>query len=98
MKPPPTLVGSQRVAAMIDEGYIKFQANWEKAQPLPVEKLNEIKRYKEEAAHVQGEFKEMHRHSGCTSELHSEQLTLVLDKFRTAIKEYKNILITCTVQ
>ena len=31
---------------MTDEGYIKFQANWEKAPPLPAEKLLEINHWR----------------------------------------------------
>lgn len=52
----------------------------------------EIKQCREEASGIQSEFKELHRHSGCTSGKHAAELTETLEHFNRAIMIYKKQL------
>jgi septation ring formation regulator EzrA len=54
--------------------------------------LNNIKNIRDEASDIQNEFKEMHRHSGRTSEKYSGEITKILDQFNFAIDAYKQAL------
>ena len=91
-----TLTYNQALDSEIDkESKTKFRRLFTLAElyfPDAHSELNEIKRLRDLASSIHFEFKELHRHSGATSQKHADGITEVLSHFNEAVDRYKNKL------
>lgn len=60
--------------------------------PTAQKALQELKELRDQAAAIQGSFKEAYKQNGATSEQHARAITEVLERFNVAVANYKAAL------